>query len=74
VPPTKILVAARLDEFEIITIAHRRAINLKVLEKNFMRRLLVVPRERTTRIWRVTLVPQLKQSTFNLCHAGYRFD
>src|SRR5712692_268435 len=44
-PPAKILIAAGVDEFEIVTVADRRAINQKVLQKNFVRRFLVVESE-----------------------------
>src|ERR1041385_6481075 len=48
-PPAKVLIAAVVDELEIVAHAHRRAIDLKIFEPNFVRRLFVVPGERWER-------------------------
>src|SRR6266852_3331790 len=44
-PPAKIPIAFGVDEFEIVAIADGRAINLKVLQENFVLWLLVVESE-----------------------------
>src|SRR5438105_12102164 len=79
-PPTKIFVATIANEFQIVTVTNRRAIDREVLEPNFVRRLLVVPRKRWERrhpclrftgILAGAVVPQSKQSTFDLDHAAH---
>src|SRR5258708_17250517 len=44
-PPAKILITAGVDEFKIVAIADRRAIDLKVLQENFVLWFLVVASE-----------------------------
>src|SRR6185436_14235433 len=81
-PPAKILITAGLDEFQIVPNAYQCAIDLEVFEKDSVRRLFVVPGKSGTRILRVshgrdahaTSASQLKQPTFNLRHAGRRFE
>src|SRR5437870_7056129 len=78
-PPTKIFVAAIANEFQIVTVTYRRAIDREVLEPNFVSGFFVVPGERGTRILRVshgrdanaTHVSKFKQSTFDLDHAAH---
>src|SRR5437764_14393667 len=77
-PPSKIFIAAVVDEFEILAVTYRGAIDREIFEPDFVHRLLVVPCECGTRILRVshgrdahtTSVSQFKQSTFNLNHAA----
>src|SRR5690349_14737048 len=77
-PPTKIFVAARVDEFEILADTHRRTIEREIFQPHFVRRLLVVPGELVVRtldfgLWTLDgcSVAQLKQSTFNLNHTSH---
>src|SRR6266550_7812654 len=44
-PPTKILIATIVDEFKILAVTYRRAIDREVLEPDSVCGLLVVPRE-----------------------------
>src|SRR6266550_9502183 len=44
-PPTKIPIATGVDELKIVAIADGRAINLKVLEENFVLWFLVIESE-----------------------------
>src|SRR5882724_6744802 len=41
-PPAKIPVTRGVDELQVVTVADRRAIDQKVLEENFVLRLLVI--------------------------------
>src|ERR1051325_11804796 len=48
-PPAKVLIAAVLNEFEVIANTHRRAIDREVFQENLVCGLLVIPRERWER-------------------------
>src|SRR6266849_5796318 len=88
-PPAKILIAAGVDEFEIVAIADRCAINQEVLQKNFVRRFLVVESEivvfgvrRLVAAFsngalphgRATAPTEFEQSAFNFRHAAHYFN
>src|SRR5205085_3998128 len=89
-PPTKIFIAAVVDEFEILAVTYRSAIDRKILEPNFVCRLLVVPREvfgvrrldaafvsYALPYGRATApirVTEFKQSTFDLNHAAHALN
>src|SRR5262245_30211750 len=80
-PPAKVFITASIYELEVVTHADRRAIDLKVLEPNLVRRFFVIPGELVVRtldfgLWTLDgcIVPQFKQSTFNLNHASYRLN
>ena len=49
-PPAKILITAGVDEFKIVAIADRRAIDRKVLQENFVLRFLVIEGEIIARV------------------------
>src|ERR1041385_4547553 len=79
-PPTKILIATAIDEFEVLSVTYRRPIEREIFEPNFVLRLLVVPGEidrgalphgRATAPLAVT---KFKQSAFNLNHAAHVFN
>src|SRR2546423_15675815 len=86
-PPAKIFIAALVDEFEILAVTYRSAIDREILEPNFVCRLLVVPGEvfgvrrldaafvsYALPYGRATApirVSKFKQSPFNLNHAAH---
>src|SRR5260221_11988253 len=41
-PPAKVSVTRGVDELQVVTVADRRAIDQKVLEENFVLRLLII--------------------------------
>src|SRR6266581_3467142 len=44
-PPAKIIVASGFHEFQVIGVAHRRAIDPKIFEEDLVLRFLIVERE-----------------------------
>src|SRR5438132_2783229 len=69
-PPAKISIATRVDEFKIVAIANRRAIDKEVFEEDFVLRLFVIESELERRHPCLRFagilagaVPKLEQST-----------
>jgi len=78
-PPAKIFVAAFVDEFEILTVTYRRAIDREVLDPNFVCGFLVVPGEFNYALpyGRATaplVVSKFKQPTLDLNHAAHALN
>src|SRR5712675_1122658 len=80
-PPAKILIASVLDEFQIVAVTNRSAIDQEVLQKDFVPRLLVIKSE-----WKrphpcgrfagipAGFIPKFKQPSINLSHTAYSFN
>src|SRR6185436_7152453 len=80
-PPAKILIAAVFHEFEIAAVTDRRPIYQKVLQKDFVQRLLVIKSKlgRPHPSGRFGGIPagaitKFKQPAIDLSHTAYRFN
>src|SRR3954454_8572290 len=68
-PPVKVLITTVLYEFEKVAIADRSFIERVVLQKDLVRRLLVIECEVVRTVRPRAVVADSKQSAFNLGHA-----
>src|ERR1700686_1223267 len=80
-PPAKILIAASLDELEILAVRNQRAIDQEVLQEHLVLWLLIIeselePPHPCLRFAGISAgaVAKFEQSAFNLCHASDCFN
>src|SRR5204862_4232523 len=81
-PPAKSFVASGIHEFQVLSVAHRRAIDPKIFKEDLVLRFLVVERERRKRRrlsecphrTGVGAITKREQAALDFSHARYCFN